>query len=240
MILILTQPQQQAQRLAIALAYYDNLYQIDQIEQLPLTAIEPLSVSSVYIESLLLASDSIICTSPSVVPLLPQQLPQQALAAAWYAPGGGTAHRLEQRYGLVVTYPTEAWNSEALMELSHFQYPIGQRVLLVTGQGGRGYIEEVLVKRQALVDRLELYRRVATEVDSKHIEDRASEQYLWLVTSGETLSRLAALYSAKELRIMVTSQRLAKLASDSGYNHLSAASNKPDDIAQALQQLGSI
>lgn len=230
MILLLTQPEQQAKKLASTLAAYTT-------QVLPLFSIEPLPVATPTIVSKLQQADIILCTSPSVVGLLPKQMPKEALAAPWFTPGQGTADYLLQRWPLNVSYPKEQHNSEALMRLPELQQVTGKTVVLLTGVAGRRYIEDTLSQRLASVHRLELYQSQPIEIATSTIQKYSDAHHLWLVTSSATLLRLMSFGIEPMIHLLVTSQRLAKLAEDNGYNCSVAVSNKRADIAQVLQSI---
>ena len=227
MILMLTQPKQQAKKLADALTAYET-------QILSLFSIEPLPVRTQAVTSLLRKADIILCTSPSVVPLLPGDVPKEALTATWFAPGQGTAECIQNKWPVKVIYPKEQQNSEALMALPQLQKVTGKTAALITGVAGRRHIEMTLSKRLASVHRLELYERRPVEITLDQVKACCSPHHLWLVTSSETLLRLLSYDIGPTIHLLVTSERLAKLAKDNGYNCAIAASNKFADIAKAL------
>lgn len=114
--------------------------------------------------------------------------PQVAIAAV----GAATARALMER-GLRVAYvPEQAYTSEALLALPALQDMRGRRVLILRGNGGRDHLREILSARGAVVDYLEVYRRVQPDIDPAPwlARWRNDEIAAVLVTSGESLRKL--------------------------------------------------
>jgi len=100
------------------------------------------------------------------VPLLqPEVLRQRSIAAI----GKATANTLAG-YGIKVDIqPGPSYNSEALLALDSLQDVRQKRILIVRGEGGRGYLAEQLEKRGARVDYLEVYKRLVPETDNSEL-----------------------------------------------------------------------
>ncbi|ALM51022.1 uroporphyrinogen-III synthase [Halomonas huangheensis] len=148
------------------------------------------------------------------------QLPQGLML---YAVGKATAALLHEALGLRVRVPSPTMGeetSEALLQLGSLRDLEHQRVLLVAGEGGRPVLADCLAQRGAAVTRIEVYRRqlLTPSSEAKAMLDQAHYRAL-VVSSGEILEHLARWCSqtAFEQPLVVSSQRLARLAEELGF-----------------------
>ncbi|END6714752.1 uroporphyrinogen-III synthase [Escherichia albertii] len=193
--------------------------------------------------------DLLFALSQHAVAFAQSQLHQQSLEwptlPAYFAIGRTTALALHTVSGHNVRYPQDREISEVLLQLPELQNIVGKRALVLRGNGGRELIGETLTARDAEVVFCECYQRCAIHYDG------AEEAIRWqsrgvttiVVTSGEMLQQLWTLipqwYREHWLlccRLLVVSERLAKLARELGWKDIKVADNADNDaLLRALQ-----
>jgi uroporphyrinogen-III synthase len=141
---------------------------------------------------------------------------------------GASSARALARYGLTVDLvPTHQFNSEALLALEELQDMRGKRVVIFRGNGGRDVLRDMLIKRGAEVDYVDVYRRICPVIDPGDIAHywQPGAVDLVTVTSNESLQNLHDLAgpqgrsSLHEMQLVVISQRQAVLAAELGFRH---------------------
>ena len=161
--------------------------------------------------------------------------PQWPMALRWYGVGATTATLLQEA-GIASQVPDD-YSSEGLLALADLQVLAGRRVLIVRGQeGGREYLREALVHRGAEVDYLPVYSRRDCSYPQGFRGTLAPGRLLVGVAySGESLRCLVNLmdWPARDLRLIVPSTRLQKLAMRLGFDKVSVCT--PVDIAVAAE-----
>ena len=143
-------------------------------------------------------------------------------------------------YGLSVDLvPEHRFNSEALLALPELQDMTGRRVVIFRGNGGRDKLRDTLTGRGAVVEYVEVYRRVCPDVDP------GSLLHLWqpgvldiiTATSNETLQNLFDMAGAEgqaallEIPLVVVSQRQVVLAEKLGFSHTPLVADNAGDAA---------
>ena len=144
-----------------------------------------------------------------------------------------------------VRYPLDREISEVLLQLPELQNIAGKKALVLRGNGGRELLAETLTARGADVTLCECYQRCPIHYDG------AEEAMRWqsrdvktiVVTSGEMLQQLLTLiplwYRENWLfkcRLLVVSERLAKLAQEMGWQDIQVADSADNDaLLRALQ-----
>jgi uroporphyrinogen-III synthase len=123
------------------------------------------------------------------------------------AVGKRTAAVLGQA-GSAAAAPEDA-TSEGLLALPRLQRLVGERILLVAGEGGRGLLEQTLTERGAGVERFECYRRrPAAELEPAVLACDAI-----IAASADGLARVAQLWLAAggraDVPVLVPSARVA-------------------------------
>lgn len=187
--------------------------------------------------------------------------PQWPQGIEWFAVGNKTSQVLES-WGQRVTVP-KIMSSEGLMQLPELFSPVGEKVLLLCGQGGRELLETTLTERGAQVTRCELYFRQPPVSAELNLQTMFTEQGLpdvITVTSGEILSVLsqccANIFSKEQnhhllsesqaqyaqawlsIPLIVPSERVAAKAAELGWKRMIVASSAMDqDFLIALNSL---
>jgi uroporphyrinogen-III synthase len=146
--------------------------------------------------------------------------PRLALAAV----GAGTRRELESRgFGGVIAPEGEA-DSEALLAMPQFAALRGKAVLIVRGEGGRGFLSEALAARGARVAYAECYRRALPDTDPAPLAtalERGAVDAV-AVSSAEGLANLFAMLDAeaserlRKLPLFVPHRRVAEAAARHG------------------------
>ena len=184
-----------------------------------------------------LACPQVLFTSPAAVQAANALLPLAGIdpPPAWLAVGEGSAHALRQA-GLAQVQAPRQMDSEGLLALPALQALAGRTVGLVTAPGGRGLLADALVARGANLLRANVYTRVADTITAASWQRLSTAlarpaRTLLALSSGEALQLLLAQVPAnladalREARVVAASERLAQLARDAGFAHVSTASS---------------
>ncbi|MCC2658849.1 MAG: hemDX [Panacagrimonas sp.] len=143
-----------------------------------------------------------------------------------FAIGEATARVLAEAGHTGVQRPAGGNTSEDLLALPDLQDVSHRRLLVCTGAGGRDALAPELRHRGAVVDRIDLYRRIAVEHPETHVRDLAGRCDAVICTSGEGVARLHALLPSDmrarlERRVLVVpSQRVLELARQLGFTEV--------------------
>ncbi|MFT5209447.1 MAG: uroporphyrinogen-III synthase [Flavobacterium sp.] len=182
--------------------------------------------------------DYIIFISKNAVkfglPRLQNYWPQWPQSLTWFAVGPGTAHHLRIE-DLEVYSPSQS-SSEGLLAMTELQAPVGKKVLIVRGVGGRETLKEGLQGRGASVDYAEVYRREIINYESADWV-ASGEKVFALVYSGEALIHLSRLLGIllTQYCLIVPSRRLQLMAIDEGFGKVELASSQQDsDMLESL------
>ncbi|MBD9483068.1 uroporphyrinogen-III synthase [Pseudomonas sp. PDM14] len=161
--------------------------------------------------------------------LFARHWPQLPAHLRWFSVGAGTAQVLQVQ-GLLVSFPAQGDDSEALLGLPSLQGLFDgppPRVLILRGEGGRELLAQTLRERGASVDYLELYRRVLPSHTAGTLRRVLHMERLnaVLVSSAQGLEHLCQLAAADwaqiaELPLLVPSPRVAELARAAGARHV--------------------
>ncbi|BBQ86067.1 TPA: uroporphyrinogen-III synthase [Kluyvera ascorbata] len=176
---------------------------------------------------------------------LQQQRLSWPTAPRYFAIGRTTALALHQASGIDVRYPLDREISEVLLQLPELQNIAGKKALILRGNGGRELLAETLTARGADVTLCECYQRSAIHYDGAEEAMRwqSREVSTLVVTSGEMLQQLWSLiplwYRESWLlkcRLLVVSERIAKLAREMGWQDIQVADSADNDaLLRALQ-----
>lgn len=161
--------------------------------------------------------------------------PQLPVGLNWYAVGAATASLLRD-FGIPVTAPEQAMNSEGLLAMPALRSVAGDKVLIVRGEGGRTLLREELQRRNARVEDFPCYRRLCPEIPpgelARHL--RQWDVAVIMISSGEGLANLLALLSREETTkfrdtvLIVPSPRVAQRAVEAGFDTVVTAANASD------------
>jgi uroporphyrinogen-III synthase len=165
-------------------------------------------------------------------------------AAVELATVGASSARALAGFGLSVDLmPAHQFNSEALLAMKELQDMRGKRVVIFRGNGGRDVLRDVLIRRGAEVDYVEVYRRACPAIDPDAIA------HLWqpgavdliTITSNESLRNLHDMAGSQgrrllqEMQLVVISQRQVTLAAELGFRHKPlVAANAGDEAILAV------
>lgn len=125
----------------------------------------------------------------------PRRWPAHLVALA---PGSGTAEALASVGITRVRVPRERQDSEGLLALPELASPVGQRVVIFRGEGGRDLLGDTLRERGAVVDYVACYRRATPQAGAQGLADAFLDGRIDAVTitSSEGLDNLWALLDA--------------------------------------------
>lgn len=165
----------------------------------------------------------------------------------WFAVGQATAAAMVTQGWGVPICPQIDYTSEGLLALPQLTQVAGQRILILSGEGGRDVLQSTLQARGANVQQLAVYRRVCPSgVSVAPLLQCWATQGIDIVVShsGESLTHLLTLLGEtgrtywQNTPLLVVSSRMAALAKD--YHHASqiiVACNASDTavIAALLQ-----
>lgn len=190
----------------------------------PLLTIEPPSDRDAARRELAEAgeADVVVFTSANAVEgawaLQGDWAPRGRLAAI----GAATAEALRERTGADVLTPQD-YTSEGLLALAELRNVAGQRVAIVSGEGGRRHLDKVLAERGARIVRAAVYRRARAPIPPSRLRTLLETADAIVVTSGEALDHLASITpdeSRPLLRgrqLVVPSARVLQQALDLGF-----------------------
>lgn len=200
----------------------------------PLMAIQPVPQASEARQRLAAGHDLWIFTSANAArhsaPLISGPWPSRVAAV-----GPATAAALAT--APVVTVPVTGSSSEALLALPELQDVAGQRVLVVTGEGGLGLLEAGLAERGAQVQRADVYRRVPLPYPADTTARFLRKANVMVVTSAQGLERLLVLAppdlhaSLKRKPLVLPSTRVIERAKDLGFSRATMIVEPMSDVA---------
>jgi uroporphyrinogen-III synthase len=155
--------------------------------------------------------------------------------------GGGTAKALQHANLRLDAFPKENWSSEALLNLPEFSHLSGKKIALMTGEGGREWLQQSLTLRGAIVSKIIVYRRAKPQIDTEPYCAMLRNNQLdcAVVTSGEGLRNLMELCpdawpNLRELTIIVISPRMQDIASEYGFKQILLAKNPSHNAIMAV------
>lgn len=160
--------------------------------------------------------------------------------------GQATANALELVGIQVDLKPAYDYNSEALLALPQMQLQIGQRCLIVRGEGGREELADDLRKKGVIVEYLEVYKRIIPNIDTSPVISMLENNQLDFVTitSGEALKNLLCMIGNKHhqqlfaIPVIVMSNRIRDIAIGMGFHRVSTANNPSDSaILDTIRKL---
>ena len=210
---------------------------------LPIFRIEPLNNAEIKAKILDFDQyDTIIVTSKNAAAQLGWwldtywlQLPAQQ---TFLAIGQSTAQTLAQ-YHIKALVP-QAMHSEGLIELIQQKHPqyTPQNILLCKGENGRQLLEQTLkqqisTKQKTRLDTMVVYRRKKLQHHPADLVAKLQQADLLLCTSEETLKAMTEIscqtqIPIKHLPLIVSSQRLKRIAADLAFTSIYLSENAMD------------
>ena len=175
------------------------------------------------------------------------QQARQLVAGDWpaqLAAVGATTAAALTAGGRDITTPQGAYSSEGLLALPQFQQVSGQKILLVTGEGGLELLAPALRSRGARVEVAAVYRRVPLPYDGEHVAARLRACDAIIITSGEALEHLlritpiTARAALLKKQLVVPGARMVEKASELGFRSLLTPEKMSDTaIIHTLEQV---
>lgn len=214
---LVTRPAHQAENLCRMIEAEGGI-----VVRLPLLAIEPAIQVTEARKRLAAGHDLWIFTSANAVRLV-QPLVTGAWPARLAAVGPATASAIAAAGHAGAAAPLSGGSSEALLALPEFQAPTGQRILLVTGEGGRDVLERELAGRGASVERAEVYRRVPLPYPPEAVVAALRGCEVIVITSGDSLEHLVRVTpegsraTLLRKRLVVPAARVVEKARELGF-----------------------
>ncbi len=158
--------------------------------------------------------------------------------------GKQTAASLHKQGCHATLVPDSGFTSEDFLALPAVQQLAGRHILIVRGEGGRELLADTLRERGAVVDYVDVYRRVRPKNDPMVLKQHHERRQLDIiaVTSGEGLLNLLDLLDypewIKTVPLLAGSQRIAATARQAGFTGAIAIADNPGDEAMlvALRQ----
>ncbi len=143
-----------------------------------------------------------------------------------------------------VIYPTEQFNSEALLELPELQDVVDSEIVIFAGVGGRELLAHSLVDRGASVTKIASYERHIPDYDVTTIKDALQNIDCIVSTSGENLRNLIQLTPEADRAklfatpLLVISEAMVKIAEHNGFaaDILVSANATDQAILERLQE----
>jgi len=237
---LVTRPQEQAQRLAESIQNYGG-----QAIGFPLLETKPVEETpAAFLD--LTKTDMMIFVSRSaaryVWDFLPNGIPESIKIAVV---GAGTRQELVSRGRYPDVMPMERFDSEGLLELEDLELVEGLNIIIVRGQNGREKLKQVLTERGAKVSYAEVYQRVYSEqaLTYKELDVDAI-----VVTSNQALEHLRLLAERSELepvlfarQMVVIHPRIASLVKELGFKRepIVAAQASDSGILRALLSINA-
>lgn len=239
---LICRPEESAKALASALSALGakcNILPTLDIKEVPISAHE---------KQCLLSLDQyryVIVTSQHAakigLDLVDTYWPQFPIEQTWLAIGQKTASILSAE-NLTLLSPERDMTSETLLNLPLLSKVKDQKILILKGKEGRDTLQQVLTKRHAVVDSIELYERKCPNYSSTEIQAALIEfQANYIVTlSGETLLNLISLCEQNNIDLssktfIVPSHRVANIAYEHGFKSVLIPANlKPIDLIKSI------
>ncbi len=235
---LITRPRDQAESVAAYIVEKGGSPLIfPTLEILPM---EPTMGWPAFVESLNNA-DIAVFTSANAVRQVISQFPDLHSTCQIAAIGVATQMALSE-YGVVCNWlPMRDYRSEGLLELPVFQAIKNKKIIILAGEGGRDYLQDVLTERGANVQKIATYRRVCPQQGTAPLEQFLARNNLKIMvsTSLEGLTNLLALSAGLgdllELPLLVISDRMVAGAKEMGFKAVIRAENAGNEaLVRAL------
>tara|TARA_R110002110_G_scaffold65206_4_gene180018 strand:- start:102783 stop:103532 length:750 start_codon:yes stop_codon:yes gene_type:complete len=208
-----------------------------------------LQISAQYVTNLDLGltqqiqeSDLLIVTSSNSIRCLPDDglnaLKRQS--GKIISIGSGTSATLEQHNIRPYFTGSRGFDSERLLASDFLQSEIirHKKIVILSGQGGRGVLEQQLKLRGAFVQKLEVYQRQCPDVSAKALLEKLQNQNaIFVITSQSALKNLLKIVPIewhdwlKQQKFVVVSQRIKNFARQQKFSSvINTSSTSIEDI----------
>jgi len=209
--ILVTRPAHQAEHLCRLIeAQGGQAIRLPTIEIVEVADQNPLLACRAQLEALDFA---IFISANAVEKALPVLLAQRSLPASLQiiAVGRRTAEVLSQ-WPLTAHCPAPPFNSEQVLAMPQLQEILGKQIVIFRGEGGRELLAETLQQRGAIVNYVNVYRRIQPRrrpLESDQID-------MIVVTSGDGLQNLLTMFEGQKwvryTPLVVMSQRIREQA----------------------------
>lgn len=202
-----------------------------------------------HVQSTLNNTDLVIFISPNAV-----DYGMKAIASAGGLPekvkvaaiGQGSARKLAQLGKPADVFPSDRFDSEALLAMKELQSVSGQQITIFRGEGGREHLADTLRQRGANVNYIQCYRRVLPNTDTTELLSGLVKETIdaIVVTSNEGLQNLHDMLNSADrqrllnVQLFVVSERTRELAKALGFSRLAIIIKQASDqgIVDSLLQ----
>ncbi len=229
---LVTRPKEQAIKLAEKIAEAGGRSVI--FPTLEIISVEP-DGGWEMVQSKLNASDIVVFTSANAVREIvfhQIKIPKECGIAAI----GTATHQALIESGFICDWiPMKDYRSEGLLELPVFQEIKNKKIILLSGEGGREYLQDILKERGAYVEKIAVYKRVCPICDVSPLKEffERSESRIVVSTSVESLDNFLVLSAGVgkpfDIPLLVVSDRMREVALAKGFQNVLVASNASDD-----------
>lgn len=167
--------------------------------------------------------------------------PQLPIGQTWLAIGQKTASLLAEA-SIKLDIPKQDFTSESLLKIAQLQKVKHEKILIIKGEEGRDTLTQVLSKRGAKVEAIQVYRRSRPAYTSDQITEALlnfNASYI-VALSGETLLNLISLCEEHNIDLssktfVVPSHRVANIAYEHGFKSVLIPANlKPIDLIKCI------
>ncbi len=229
---LVTRPREQAEKLAEKIAELGGRPIV--FPTLEIHSVEPVGGWGHLQNQLNIADVAVFTSANAVREVFAHQIkiPNRCEVAAI---GTSTQQALSESGILCDWVPMRDYRSEGLLELPVFQSVKNKKIIVLAGEGGREFLQDILTERGAHVEKVAVYKRVCPTGDISLLKD-FFEQHgskIVLSTSVGSLENLLNLSKGFgrlfEIPLVVVSKRIAEIAKAKGFCTVLVADNASDE-----------
>ncbi|MBX9587335.1 MAG: uroporphyrinogen-III synthase [Gammaproteobacteria bacterium] len=228
---LVTRPREQSEKLALKIAELGGRPVV--FPTLEIHSVEPAGGWG-HLKNRLENADIVVFTSANAVrEVFSHQIniPNRCEVAAI---GTSTQQALSEAGILCDWVPMRDYRSEGLLELPVFQSVKNKKIIVLAGEGGREFLQDILSERGAHVEKVAVYKRLCPIQDVTLLKEFYSQNGSKIIisTSVESLENLLSLSKGFgqhfEIPLMVVSKRIAEIAQAKGFHTVLVADNASD------------